>query len=244
MIKNDWLKEEYFAHRGYHTLKEKIPENSLLAFQRAIDYGYAIECDIRLTKDHQVVVFHDANLYRMCGVDQMIEHSLFDEINEYCLLDSNEKIPLLNDLLKLVSGKVPLLIELKTNRNAKTISRALEKEMKDYTGLYAIQSFDPSVILWYKRNQPTVLRGQIAQLDNEKKNRWLIRYMADRMILNIITKPHFINYKISDMPLKILDVLHKKGIPILAYTAKSQEDFDFVVKHYDNAMFEGFHPKK
>jgi len=240
----NWLKEAYFAHRGFHNIKNNVPENSLSAFKEAIKYDYAIECDVRLTKDKKIVVFHDHDLKRACGKSIIIEESTLSDLQEYKLFGTEEYIPSLQNLLNLVDKKVSLLVELKTENNAKELSYYFYQEIKDYQGVFAVQSFDPRVLLWFKRHQSDILRGQIAELDKNKVHNPIFRYFKNRMILNTITNPSFINYNIIDMPLKTLDKLHAKGVPILAYTAKSQADYDFVINHYDNVMFEGFHLKK
>ena len=239
-----WLKTSFFAHRGFHDLKGKIVENSITAFEQAMTFDYGIELDVRMTKDQQIVVFHDTNLKRLCGVDVLVESTNLSALKTYTYVDTETSIPTLKEALYLIDGKVPLLIELKTKGNAKMISKHVQNLLENYKGLYAIQSYDPRVLLWYKKNAPSVLRGQIAQRNRRKEKHALVRFLTNRMLLNVLTKPDFINYRISDLPRKQLDFMKKKGCPILSFTAKSQSDFDFVKKHYDNAMFEGFHPKK
>jgi glycerophosphoryl diester phosphodiesterase len=239
-----WLKTSFFAHRGFHDIKHQVVENSVLAFEQAIAHEYGIELDVRMTKDQQIVVFHDTSLKRLCGVDVLVEATNLASLKTYSYLASEANIPTLQEVLNVIDGKVPLLIELKTKKNAKKISRNVQNLLENYKGLYAIQSYDPRVLLWYKQNAPRVLRGQIAQRNRRKEKNAFVRFLTNHMFLNVYTKPDFINYRISDLPRKQLDVLKQKGLPILSFTAKSQKDFDFVKKHYDNAMFEGFHPKR
>ena len=105
-----------FAHRGLWSGRERIPENSLPAFRRAVAAGYAIELDVQLTKDGQAVIFHDNTLHRMCGVQGNVHDYTFLELQQFSLDNTKEKIPLLSQVLQLVNGQVPLLIELKTRR--------------------------------------------------------------------------------------------------------------------------------
>ena len=243
MDKDHWLRNDYIAHRGLHDDKKHI-ENSLSSFEEAIKYGYGIELDVRLTKDNQVVVFHDHHLQRICGENKTIEQTLLKQLASYHLKNTKEMIPTLNKVLNLVSGKVPLLIELKTHKNAKKLSKAVHNLLENYDGDYAIQSYNPSVLRWYRKHSPHVLRGQIAQKNKRNEKNIFIRLFTNYFLLNIFPTPNFINYRLQDLPLKKLDMLYKKGCPIISFTAKSQEQLDFVKRHYDNAVFEGFQPKK
>ena len=103
----------FIAHRGLHNAKEGIPENSIHAFIEAVVNGYAIENDIHVTSDGEVVVFHDNTLDRMCGVSGRIEDKTLSELRELRLLDTNERIPTLKECLEIIDGRVPLLIEFK-----------------------------------------------------------------------------------------------------------------------------------
>ena len=103
---------QLFAHRGLFNPKLGIPENSMPAFSRAIEKGYGIELDVQITKDNRIVVFHDYSLGRMCGIDIPLETKTYAELQELCLQNTRETIPLLSDVLKLVNGQVPLLVEI------------------------------------------------------------------------------------------------------------------------------------
>ncbi|MFP4478916.1 MAG: glycerophosphodiester phosphodiesterase family protein [Candidatus Izemoplasmatales bacterium] len=239
-----WIKNNYIAHRGFHSLDKSIPENSLLAFKKAIDYNYSIELDVNVTKDGQVVVFHDINLMKLCKVDIKLSDVNYDEIKDFHILNTNEKIPLLTDVLKLVNGKVPLLIELKTRGNNRLLCQSFVKAMANYQGEYAIHSFSPWIVQWFRKNQPDVIRGQIAEYfkDAEKMNP-IIKLLMKRMTFNRYTKPDFINYGIRDLPNKYATRLHNAGICVISYTARNNLEFNMVKKYYDNAVFEFFRPE-
>lgn len=102
-----------YAHRGLWNAAEGVPENSLPAFARAAEQGYAIELDIQITKDGRIVVFHDDTMKRMCGNEGKISDYTYEELQQFHLGDSTEKIPLLREVLQTVDGRVPLLIEIK-----------------------------------------------------------------------------------------------------------------------------------
>ncbi|HKL47202.1 MAG TPA: glycerophosphodiester phosphodiesterase family protein [Candidatus Izemoplasmatales bacterium] len=239
-----WIKDNYIAHRGFHSLDKSIPENSLIAFKRAIDYNYSIELDVNVTKDGQVVAFHDFNLTRMCKVDVNLSDVTYDEIKDFTLLNSNEKIPLLSDVLQLVKGKVPLLIELKPKGNNRLLCQAFMKMMHQYDGVYAIHSFSPWIVYWFKKHHPDVVRGQITEFfKNSLHMNRFNKFLMKSMFFNRFTKPDFINYGIKDLPNKYASKAHEKGVCVISYCARNNLEFNLVRKHYDNAVFEFFRPE-
>ncbi|MDO9630266.1 MAG: hypothetical protein Q7I99_10245, partial [Acholeplasmataceae bacterium] len=141
--------------------------------------------------------------------------------------------------------RVPLLIELKPHGNVIFLCESFMNIIKDYQGIWAVFSFHPSVLKWFKKNFPNVIRGQIAEFfkDNKHMNQ-ISKYLMKTMFFNKFYKPDFVSYGIYDMPNKYLDRLMKKGMTVISYAARTQEQLDFVRKHYHNAVFEYFEPKK
>jgi glycerophosphoryl diester phosphodiesterase len=240
----DWLKTDYIAHRGFYKKDLSIPENSISAFKEALNHGYSIELDVNLLKDGQVVVYHDHDLKRIFNKDLSLDHLTYEDIKKY-KYDNNETIPLLKDVLDLVDGKTNLLIELKPHGDVVNLCKNFMEIMKDYQGNYAVFSFHPKVVYYLKKHYPHVIRGQISEYfkDNYQMPKFM-KFLMKRLWFNRFTKPDFISYGIYDMPNKYLDKLKKKGTTIISYAAKSQKEFDFVKTHYDNVVFEYFHPKK
>lgn len=160
-IINQLLKYDY-AHRGLHE-KPLIPENSLTAFKRAVDEGFGIELDIHLTKDDKLAVIHDSSLFRTCGIDLKIEELAMEEAQVYFLEKSEETIPQLKDVLEIVNGKAPLVIELKVveKNHEKLVDKVMEA-LKGYEGLYCIESFYPFALKYLGEKFPQVVRGQLA----------------------------------------------------------------------------------
>ena len=106
-----------YAHRGLHTKDQSIPENSLRAFGLAVENGYGMELDVQLSKDGQVVVFHDDTLNRICGVDKRVDEMTYEELKKLSLAGSiNDHIPLFSEVLAMVNGDTPLIVELKTGK--------------------------------------------------------------------------------------------------------------------------------
>lgn len=241
----NWIKNAYIAHRGFHSLDKSIPENSLLAFKKAIDYGYAIELDINLLKDGSVVVFHDPDLKRMCKKDILLADANYEDIKNIPLLNTNELIPLLSDVLQFVDGKVPLLIELKPRGDIYGLCEQFIKVIESYQGQFAIQSFNPKVLSWFKRYHPDMIRGQIAEyfIDDTSISNFT-KYLLKTMFFNRFTKPDFINYSLRDLPNKHLNKYYNKGVSVICYTARNMLEYQKAKKHYDNAVFEFFRPNE
>ena len=239
-IFNSWLVNTYIAHRGLHD--EKSPENSLSAFQKAIDKGYAIELDVRLLGDGTVVVFHDESLSRMTNKDKYLQNLTKMDLEKITLLNSKEKIPTFEEVLNFVDGKVPLLIEIKNDRNNVGL---LEKKVYDllenYKGEFAIQSFNPYTVEWFKINAPTFTRGILSSFFKGEKLASLKKFALKRLLLNKICEPEFIAYNYKNLPNRY--VKKYKNLPVLAWAIPSQQEYENVIKYCDNIIFENFEPK-
>ena len=146
-IFDSWLVNTYIAHKGLHD--EESPENSLSAFQKAIDKNYAIELDVRLLSDNTVVVFHDEKISRMTSGDKYVNSLTKEELKDYPLLNSKEVIPTFEEVLNLVNGQVPILIEIKNDGNVGDLEKQVLKLLKEYNGEFAVQSFNPYTIEWF-----------------------------------------------------------------------------------------------
>jgi len=171
-----------FAHRGLHG--PGVPENSLAAFRAAIEAGAGIECDVRLSGDSQPIVFHDHDLRRLCASALAVESTPAAVLAGQRLYDSGEHIPRFSELLDLVAGQVPILIELKCRGgNAARMSAAVSAELADYAGPVGVMSFEPAVGKWFARRRPDLRRGLVISGKASGFNRW--RSM-------LISSPHFL----------------------------------------------------
>ena len=233
------IKGLFFAHRGFHKNNEGVPENSLKAFSCALEGGYAIENDIHITADGEIVVFHDHNLSRMCGVDKIIEEMTLEEVKSYCLLKTNEKIPTLRECLELVEGKVPLLIEFKCANliNCTALCEATDKILKEYKGEYFVQSFYPFVLKWYRKNRPDILRGQLAE---PFKGEEFHKKLLGNMFLNFISRPHFISYKHNCKNNFFFKLSTKLGGLPICWTLETKEELNLSKKFFKAYIFENF----
>lgn len=233
------LKGLYIAHRGLHD--EYIPENSLSAFNAAISGGYAIEIDIHITKDDQVVVFHDNTLKRMCGIDKAVEDMTLDELKKLRLLNTDCTIPTLSECLATVCGRVPLLVEFKAESMTvcKRLCQKANEILSQYTGVYFIQSFFPFVLYWYKKNAPRVLRGQLST--NFKSDAFYKRLLSS-LVTNFIARPHFISYEHKYFKKFVLKVIKAMGGTLICWTLKNEKQLKNAKKHFAAYIFENFIP--
>jgi glycerophosphoryl diester phosphodiesterase len=160
-----------FAHRGLHG--PGVPENSLAAFRAAIDAGAGIECDVRLSSDGQVVVFHDHDLRRLCASALTVEATIASVLTGQRLFDTREHIPRLRNLLDLVAGQVPILIELKCRGgNSARLAQAVAADLGDYDGPIGLMSFEPAVGKWLARHAAHLTRGLVISERASVFNRW------------------------------------------------------------------------
>ena len=236
-MKSNWFCKYKLAHRGLHN--KSYPENSLGAFQNAVDNGFAIELDVRLTKDNKVVVFHDFSLLRMCGLDQKLSETHFDELSQLKLGKSKYKIPTLEEVLTLINGKVPVMIELKPEKKRKTLDIETYKIIKDYSGDLAVKSFNPLSMLWYKKHAPNMIRGMLSSFFDENKLPFIYKIAIKRLWFYRLVKPNFISYDYTDIPNKFLK---NKKVPILAWTITSKEIEKETLTKANNVIFQDYIP--
>ncbi|CAM3954816.1 Glycerophosphoryl diester phosphodiesterase [Pedobacter westerhofensis] len=238
-----WLTSMPIAHRGLYDEENAIPENSMTAFEKAIEHNYAIELDVYVTLSHEVVVFHDPTLRRMCGVDKRVESLTKENLARYQLLRTGERIPLLKDVLRLVRGRVPLLIEIKRQPWIKNANMVILNTLLGYKGEMAVQSFDPFVLGWFARKGPMVTRGQLASDFRSEKMHWLLKYLLCNLKLNFISKPHFLAYDAKALPKRHIERRRKKnGMIVLGWTVADQAELNRIKPHCDNIIFERFRP--
>lgn len=229
----------YIAHRGLHKKDGSVPENSIAAFTAAIDKGYAIELDIRLTQDEQVVVFHDNCLERMCGVKGLVAEKTYEELRELTLLDSDQHIPLLMEVLDLVDEKVPLLVEFKTSDKYVTLCNRAWKILRQYDGEMAVQSFDPRILRMFKKKVPGILRGQLSAHPN-KLPKDIAGFAVGHLLTNCLARPHFVAYQAGPKPFVV--TLVEKFCMRVVWTIRSDENLLLLEDCNDAIIFEYFEP--
>lgn len=236
----EWIKKGYFAHRGLHN--EKYPENTLNAFQNAVNNDFGIELDIRMTLDKKIVVIHDNNLLRLTGVDINVDQVNYSNLVDLKIMNTDSKISLLSDVLLSLPESTELLIELKPSKTPKKLVKSFILLMSKFKHKYAIHSFDPRILIEFKRQDKDIIRGQISETFKDRTGIW--HFALKHLLFNGFTKPDFINYNFDDLPRKRLDRLHRKGMLIISFTARCEKDLSYVKNIYDNAVFENFIPQK
>lgn len=232
-----------YAHRGLYEKDQSVPENSLAAFSLAVEAGYGIELDIRLTRDGKMVVFHDSDLKRACSSDITVENSSYEELSSYRLFGTNETIPLLSDVLMTVNGKVPLIIEFKTADNISELCNAAWEIISVYTGDFCIESFDPRVVAWFYRHHANVYRGQLtASYKALAKNSKLNAFIVSRVLSNIIARPHFIAHSMErkSFPVRLCEWLGARKIVWAVGDSASGEKYE---TENDCVIFEHYRPR-
>ncbi len=233
-----------YAHRGLHN-KPTIPENSLAAFHTAAEKGYAIELDVHLMKDGNIAVIHDSSLKRTTGYDVAIEALETNDLKKFKLEGSSEHIPTLDEVLIEVDGRVPLLIEIKTASNAAAATKRTVEKLSKYRGDYCIESFDPRVIMWLRKNTPHIVRGQLVQnfFKNKSGFSFFVRLILTPLLLNCVSRPDFIAVNYLDrgsLQIKIaLKLLKLKGF---AWTITNKKDLIQLEKEGYAVIFENLEP--
>lgn len=238
------LKRWKYAHRGLHD--DHLPENSMGAFQAALDHGYGIELDVHLLKDGGLGVMHDSKLKRTTGLEGKIEDLTRQDLKECYLSGSNETIPEFQDVLALFQGKAPLVIELKADgNNCGALCEAACAAMEGYQGAWCMESFDPRCVLWLKKNRPDIIRGQLSEnyFAANSPLPWFLKFLLKNHLENFLCLPDFIAYKYSDRK-ALSNFLVRKlwRVPGVSWTLECQAEFDTATAEGWIPIFENFKP--
>ena len=217
-----------FAHRGLHG--PGIPENSLAAFQAALDLGAGIECDVRLSGDGQAMVIHDDDLQRLCGSDELVESTSAEILAGMRLAGTDQRIPWLGELLDLIAGRTPILIEVKTvEGNATRLAQAVVDDLADYAGPVGVMSFDPKVSRYFARNVPYRRRGLVFNDRASAFERWTsLRYAS----------PHFVAVQRTLLGSRWASAVRTKR-RLYSWTIASAEQRAQAEVHADALIWEG-----
>jgi glycerophosphoryl diester phosphodiesterase len=235
-----WLCERPIAHRGLHD--ETRPENSLSAFEAAAQAGYPIELDVHATRDGRVVVFHDDDLERMTGVSGRVAGRTLAEIAELRLHGTAERIPSLDEVLHAIGGRVPILVDLKNEGRPGRLEHAVAHAVRGYSGQIAIQSFNPLTLAWFRLAAPAIARGLLAcdfvdtSLPRYKK------FLLRRLLLAPLSGPHYIGYDLHSLPHWAPRLARHLGVPLLAWTIRTDDELRRATELADNVIFERVRP--
>lgn len=231
-----------YAHRGLHD--KRIPENSMTAFEKAVQGGYGIELDVRVTRDNVLVVHHDETLKRSCGDQRRVCDVPLADLQQLPLFGTNEYIPTFDEVLNLIDGRVPLIVELKTDFSNKALASQVYARLKRYRGAYCVESFDPFAVRWFKKNAPEVVRGQLAFMPPLKDKPFvecLRRLALGNLLVNFLSRPDFIAYGYeTDSNLSFRFVANVFRPLLAAWTVKDERTYNELQKYYDIQIFEQF----
>lgn len=230
-----------FAHRGLHD--DTAAENTLEAFRKARDAGYGIELDVRLTKDRQVVVFHDDTLLRAAGRDVRVADLTYDDLSSVPLFGTDAHIPLFSVVLSELTD-TPLLVELKCETKDTFLAEKTAELLARYPGPYAIESFNPLQVSWFRKNRPDVLCGQLVQRhDLPKSQPVYIRFVLSHMLLNGVVRPDFLACNIADIRSPTFRICRLLYRPVLfGWTVRTAEDLETAAGIFDTIIFEKIRP--
>ena len=229
-----------FAHRGLHSEDKSVPENSLEAFRLAASAGYGVELDVQLSKDGQVVVFHDDSLDRVCGVHAKLEDLSYDELKLLRLCGTEQRIPLLTEALGVIRGKGPLIVELKNSSRNKELCEKTYAILSEYEGQVCVESFNPMIVRWFRRHAKDLVRGQLATIrkdygDTVSKP---TAFLLSRCLLNFLSRPQFIAYRIGCRPLSVR-LSEALGAMRFGWTARNER----AERRRDAVIFEFYRPQ-
>lgn len=234
-----WLRDWAYAHRGLHGAKADggVPENSPAAFAGAIARGMGIECDVQRTRDGQAMVFHDFELDRLTGeTGDVIEHSAA-ELARITLRGGEDTIPTLQQVLRQVDGRVPILIEVKSRKGIHVVPLclAVRRVLEGYRGNVAVMSFDPRVSRWFHRHSPHIVHGLVV---SERDHPRLMRSTRVRALL-WTARPEFLAWDVRDLPSRIAARQRKRGLPLLTWTVRDAGLLARAQRHADAPIAEG-----
>ena len=232
-----------YAHRGLHNNEKGIPENSLAAFAATVKAGYGVELDVQFTADKQIVVFHDNNLLRMCGINKRVDEFTYAELKEFRLLNTDQNIPLLSEVLEVLNG-VTLLCEFKTMRayTDTSLCEATLPLLEGYKGAVCIESFNPFMVRWFRKNAPHYIRGILSKDFEKGEVAQSLRFPLSSLLTNWLCRPDFIAYQHSDYSQPFFRLCRLFKPLTIAWTVQSPSEAVQTKKHFDTVIFEGYLP--
>ena len=238
-----WITTQPIAHRGLHNAAAGVIENTLSAFEAATQNHYAIELDVLPSKDGEAIVFHDDDLARLCRRPERVRDMTAAELACVPIQGTPDGIPTLGQALEHIHGRVPILVELKSDERAGGLEARVGAVLRDYTGPVAVQSFNPRSMAWFAANMPSLPRGQLAMRYTTQEAPKLgagQRFILTNLLSAKLSKPDFIAYHVDSLNSLAPRIARRLGLPLITWTVKSREDWQRARRHADNLIFEGF----
>ena len=242
----NWLVAKPIAHRGLHDEKKGIVENCESAFAAAMKKGYAIECDIELTKDSEAVVFHDDNVDRVMDAKGMVGEFTTKELKVKKYNQGKDQIQTLGELLEQVNGRTTIVIEIKSLwDDDMTLTRRALDVLADYHGPYALMSFDPHLVACVAERSRGTVRGITA--DRVTDSYYTMLSFPRRLEMQSFShlprsKPHFVSFDANGLPFSVVGEIRDRGHPVICWTIRSPEQAAQALRYCDQITFENYHP--
>ena len=235
-----------FAHRGLYDNASPAPENSLAAFEAAMQAGYGCELDVQFTSDKKLIVFHDNDYLRACGVDKKVWELTLEEAQQLSLFGTDQRVPTFRQVLDTVAGRQPLIVEIKAEELDMAwyteLCEAVRDELSRYDGEYCLESFHPLVMGWVRRNMPDRTRGLLIVGPPKKGEKpWLIQLGLCLLLGDALCRPHFIAYN-CDRRILPLRLVQKLGAFTVMWTCRTPEHQAELEKKEDCVIFESYRP--
>ena len=240
------LRRFRYAHRGLHDPAQGVPENSMAAFRRARAFQCGIELDVHLTKDGRLAVIHDKSLLRTAGADVIVEQLTVPQLKSYRREGTQEKIPLLEEVLEVFQDGPPLLVELKADYfDVKKLVETAVRTLDQYRVNYCIESFHPGILLWLARHRPDICRGQLSE------NFWRCRgelkawqaFAMTNLLSNFLTRPDFISFRQEHRWVPSVWLCRKlHRLKMFGWTVRSPREMEQLEREGFSVIFEGFQP--
>lgn len=240
----DFITARPIAHRGLHDFRQGVVENTASAFQAAIEKGYAIECDLQITRDGEAVLFHDDTLERVTEGKGLVKDMTTAEMKALAIRNSKDHVQTLGEMLSQVKGQVPLVIELKPQWDGdESLARRTVEVMKGYEGPYCLMSYDPDVVAAVRRLSPDTVRGIVA----ERNLDYYAGAMAPRRLIELRTlshltrtQPDFVSFYAEELPWAPVAAFRAAGKPVITWTIRSPAEARRARRNSDQITFEGF----
>jgi glycerophosphoryl diester phosphodiesterase len=233
-----FLSRSPFAHRGLHgggIAGARVIENSRAAFKAAIASGHGIELDVRINDDGCVYVFHDETLDRLTDGSGAFASLSTANLDALRLKGTSETIPQLSEILALVAGRVPLLIEIKApGALVGVLCLAVRRALEGYRGDYAIMSFNPLVGRWFHTHAPRIVRGLVISEEDQKGYKGYVQ----RLVSLWRARPDFLAYDIRSLPSRFAAAQRSRGLPVVTWTVRTAKQERTAMKHADEVIYE------
>ncbi len=235
-MSHHWITGNPIAHRGYHDLNNKVWENSVSAFRRAIEADLPIECDLQLSADGVAMVMHDPVTQRLCGIDGNVREMTAEDLRSLHIGGTGDRLSSLREVLRLVDGKVGLILELKPQDNdvAELFAQKVLEDLEGYQGNVALMSFDRQLVECLLNAET---RWPIGLVAREKSDADRARNMK-ALELDI----SFVSFCVHDLPSQFIAAARAKGLPVITWTVSDQITREATYNFADQMTFEGFDP--